>query len=127
MMLVVGSGVALTAVFLSLYLRAQQKEIAVLTVVSASVILFSFAVTDAGKAVAAIRQAVLDSGVGLEVETLLKALGIAALTQITADICRDVGEGTIAGQVELMGKMEIVLLALPLASQLLTLAKGLLS
>lgn len=127
MMLIAGAGIALGAVFLSLYLRSQQKEIAVLLIISASVILFYIAMKDAGTAVSSIRETVSESGVTAEVETLLKALGIAALTQITADICREAGESTIAGQVELIGKLEIVLLSLPLAAQLLTMAKNLLS
>ena len=116
----------LTAVLLSLYLRSQQKEITVLLIIGVSVLLFGMAVKEAGKAVSAIQQTAADSGVSLEVETLLKALGIAAVTQITSDICREAGEGTVAGQVELVGKLEIVLLSLPLAEQLLMLARELL-
>ena len=127
MMLIGGAGIALAAVFLSLYLRSQQKEMAVLIMISASVILFGIAMQNAGTAVSAIRDTVTESGVTVEVETLLKALGIAALTQITADICREAEETTAAGQVELIGKIEIVLLSLPLAAQLLTLARSLLS
>ena len=116
----------LTAVLLSLYLRSQQKEITVLLIIGVSVLLFGMAVKEAGKAVSAIQQTAADSGVSLEVEMLLKALGIAAVTQITSDICREAGEGTVAGQVELVGKLEIVLLSLPLAAQLLMLARELL-
>ncbi len=123
----VAAVLALTAVFLSLYLKAQQKEIATLLMISVSVLLFGMAVKEAGKATVSIQETVAASGVALEVETLLKALGIAALTQITADICREAGEGTVAGQVELVGRIEIVVLSLPLASNLLMMARGLLS
>ncbi|MBO5671055.1 MAG: hypothetical protein J6S41_05855 [Clostridia bacterium] len=121
-----GVVIALAAVFLSLFLKSQQKEIATLLVITASVVLFCIAVKDAGSAVASVRETVADSGVAVEVETLLKALGIAVITQITADICREAGETIVAGQVEMIGKMEIVLLSLPLAAELLTLAKDLL-
>ena len=62
-----------------------------------------------------------------EGEILLKALGIASAAQITADICRDAGEAAIAGQVEMLGRAEILLLSLPLAMQILTVARDLLS
>ncbi|MBE6653489.1 MAG: hypothetical protein E7610_08770 [Ruminococcaceae bacterium] len=45
---------------------------------------------------------------------LLKALGIAVLTETAATICRDSGEGSLAGWVETAGKLEILLLAFPL-------------
>ena len=56
----------------------------------------------------------------------LKGLGIAFLTQVCADICRDSGEGGIASGVELVGKIEILLLCLPLLERILALARELL-
>ena len=58
---------------------------------------------------------------------LLKALGIAVLTQVCADICRDAGESGIGNGVELAGKMEILLLCLPLMNELFSAAKNLLA
>ena len=54
---------------------------------------------------------------------VVKALGIAALTQICADICRDSGEGSAASGVELIGKLEIVVLCLPLIEDVLSTVK----
>ena len=45
---------------------------------------------------------------------VLKALGVAVLTQICADICRDLGEGSAASGVELIGRIEILLLCVPM-------------
>ena len=50
---------------------------------------------------------------------LLKALGISLLTHVTANICRDSGEGSIAYYVELGGKAEILLLSLPLLREVI--------
>jgi stage III sporulation protein AD len=62
-----------------------------------------------------------------EYSTLLfKALGIAALTHICAQMCRESGESGIASGVELVGKTEILLLCIPLIEELLTLAQELL-
>lgn len=126
MTVAVAGVLALTAVFLSLYLKTQQKEIAVLLSIGASVLLFGMAVKGTGEAITAIRNTVALSGIAMEVEILLKALGITALTQITGDICREAGENTVAGQVELLGRVEIVVLSLPLAAELLSMARGLL-
>ena len=58
---------------------------------------------------------------------LMKALGIAVLTQCCASICRECGENSAAGGVELTGKIEILLLCLPLIQEILTAAQGLLT
>ena len=54
---------------------------------------------------------------------LIKALGIALLTQITSDICNDSGEGAIASRVEAIGKAEIILLCIPLIKEIMLLCE----
>ena len=61
------------------------------------------------------------------VEVLFKALGIAILTQYTAEICRECGENAAASGVELTGKIEILLLCLPLIDEILVMTDKLLS
>ena len=58
---------------------------------------------------------------------LLKALGVAFLTHFAAELCRESGENGVAGNVELAGKLEILLLCLPLIEDVLGLARDLLS
>lgn len=53
---------------------------------------------------------------------LLRALGIAYLTSIAADICRAAGETSIVSYIETAGKLEIIALSLPLIGELLSLA-----
>lgn len=60
------------------------------------------------------------------VETILKSLGIVILTQISSDICRDSGENTLAGHIETVGKIELLLLCIPLIEEILTIAQKLL-
>ena len=56
------------------------------------------------------------------IEILLKTLAIAYITNISSDICKDCGEGNIASAVEMKGKVEIILLSLPLLEGILELA-----
>ncbi len=67
-----------------------------------------------------------ESGTLKYVETILKGLGIVILTQISADICRDSGEGTLAGHIETVGKLELLLLCIPLIGEILATAERLL-
>lgn len=46
-------------------------------------------------------------------ETMLKALGVALISRFCSDICRDCGEGTLAGAVESVGRMAIFALSVP--------------
>lgn len=63
------------------------------------------------------------SGVGENyIKIILKAVGIAVLTQFTADICRDSGQNALAGKVELGGKLFITILAIPMAEALIEVA-----
>ena len=50
---------------------------------------------------------------------ILKALGVAFIVQICSDICRDCGESSAASGVELVGKLEIVLLCLPMLEKII--------
>lgn len=52
-------------------------------------------------------------------KVLLKSLGICLITQIACDTCRDVGENAIASRLETAGKVTILLMSLPMFSQLL--------
>ncbi len=50
---------------------------------------------------------------------LLKSLGVAFLSEVAASVCRDSGEGALAGWVEMAGRVEILLLSLPLIRMVL--------
>ncbi|MBQ9784735.1 MAG: hypothetical protein IJW29_04460 [Clostridia bacterium] len=73
-----------------------------------------------------VRRLCAENAVGEYVEILFKALGIALVSEICASICRESGEGGIASGVELVGKLEILLLCVPMMENILGLAKSLL-
>lgn len=55
---------------------------------------------------------------------LLKALGLCLVAQIASDVCKDCGEYALSTSVELVGKLSIVLMALPVAAQLIEISLG---
>ncbi len=59
-------------------------------------------------------------------KTIIKTLGICYLTSFAADTCRDFGQTSIAGKVELSGKISVALLSLPLVREVLNTALELL-
>ena len=58
---------------------------------------------------------------------LCKALAIAWLAQYTAALCRECGESGTASGIELIARLELVILSLPLVGEILETAKKLLS
>lgn len=60
------------------------------------------------------------------IELLVKVLGIAIVTQIASDICRDSGNSALATNVELVGKVIILALCFSLIKTVAQLAGGLL-
>ncbi len=74
-----------------------------------------------------LRNLAFDADTSAYVKLLLKAGGIAYLTDITAGLCRNAGESSLGTYVELAGRAELILLSLPLLEELLELSFGVLS
>ena len=69
-----------------------------------------------------------DAGIDSEYfEILLKALGIAYLTSLAEEYCRQCGEGAIAAQADLIGRLGIISVSLPLFSAAADLVNSMLS
>lgn len=67
------------------------------------------------------------TAVGPYAEILLRALGVALLSEIAGGICRECKETTVGSFVEMAGRLEILILCLPLMEEILESVKGLLS
>ena len=52
---------------------------------------------------------------------LLKITGIAILSELAVNVCKDSGEGAIAGKIEIGSKIIIISLSIPIISNLLEL------
>lgn len=60
------------------------------------------------------------SGIDLSYFTLVvKIIGIAYITQLASEICKDAGQNAVALKVELAGKIFVMLLTVPIISQFL--------
>ena len=60
------------------------------------------------------------------VPIILKTLGIAFSVQITADICKDAQESSLAQGILFFGQAQILLISIPLIKSLLQICEGLL-
>lgn len=59
------------------------------------------------------------SDYGAYIKLLLKVLGITYLSEISANLCKDAGAATMASQIELFGKLSILVLCMPIVTSLI--------
>ena len=69
-------------------------------------------------------EAVIDTVYG---RVLIKIIGVAYIFQFASDICKDAGESSIAGKIELGGKVVIIALSMPIIYGLLELTSKIIS
>ncbi len=120
------SGCALLSAAVILLLRTLRAELAPLARAAAVIALFGAALALYLPVLNGMRQLfALADGTDLAAP-LLRATGIALVTELTATVCRELGENGVSEGVMLFGKLEILVLSLPFISAVLDLAKELL-
>ena len=109
-------GLALTGLTALLILRSYKPDWTPLIRLAVAVIFLGIILTMTATVLDYVQELTSATG-ALSEETwpiLLKALGIAFLTETAASLCRDSGEAGLAGWVETAGRLEILLLSFPL-------------
>lgn len=120
------SGIALLAAMLILILRELRPAFVPPVRLCATILVTGAALLLYVPVLARVRTLFSETGAGEYMDVVLRALGIALICELTAIFCRDLGENTLAQGVQLFGKLEILVLALPLVDKVLEMAKELL-
>lgn len=118
---------AITGISAALVIKQWKGELLPLLRLALVVLLTAAAIGEAAPLISYMKELMGESSLLAYAEILFKALAVALLTGTCSSICRECGENGIAEGVELVGKVEILLLALPLVRELLTAAVELLS
>lgn len=87
--------------------------------VTASVVFFGLVIGLASPLFSYIAELVEGSALAEWQGVLFGAFGVSLMSHTTAELCRECGENSVAGFAELAGKVEILLLCLPLVKALL--------
>lgn len=104
----------LIAVFLSMAAGNVKREYGYLTAVVASVFIFSYGLSKIRIIVDQIQRFEEVAGIRHEyLVILLKMAGISYLCQFVVSLCRDAGQGAVAGQINFAGKISILLISMP--------------
>ncbi len=124
--LTVSVGVLLCGALLAVVLRAQRPELAMCLSLAAEMAVLVLLVGQLTPLVAAMQRMLSTASVPSSYfGVVLKAVGVCLLTQLTADTCRDAGETALAAKAELVGRVLMLVLAVPLFEGLLSLVVGL--
>lgn len=102
------------------YFKSRQGEIATMIALVCCVTIFTFAITKLEVIVDAINQ--IQSYIKINntyITILLKIVGITYVSEFSAGICKDAGYSAIAGQIELVGKLTIIAISMPIVLALL--------
>lgn len=99
----------------ALSLRKYNAETASLLMISAAVILSVMTLPFLSGAFTALNELMSTAKIKNEyISALVKALGICFVTQISANVCRENGAQSIASQLEIAGKLLILIPSLPI-------------
>ena len=109
------AGFAVAAAILSLILRSYRPDIAIYIAILSGGLLLIAAMEFLGGVLEKVDATAGEYGINSEyIKTVFKAIGIGYIAQFSENICKDAGENTLAAKVELVGRLMILSLALPL-------------
>lgn len=112
-------GLALISVVAFSVVRGWGRDFEVPMKLAAAVVFLGLLLGLARPLLGWIRQMLSVGAVSEYADLLLGALGIAMLTGVCADICRECREPTVASYVEMAGRLEILVLCIPLIKEIL--------
>lgn len=112
--------IGIVGVLLALQLKSLKSEYSLYLCIGVSLLIFGFVaeklqvIIDGLEAV----QNCLPLHVGY-IQTLMKIIGITYIAEFASDLCKDAGYQTIAGQIQIFGKLSVLAVSIPILTALL--------
>ena len=117
-------GVALLAAISAMLVRECGSRLAPMISLAGGTMLLTAALPRIGEALSLL-SGLSELGGAEWLAPILKILAVGYTVELGADICRELGEGALASRLELLGRLELLALALPSLLALLELALSL--
>ncbi len=109
---------AIFSAVIGILVREQNPKFALFLGATASILFFTLAWQYISPVIRYFQSLIANTGQASLFEILLKALGIAVLISIVSELCRDLGENSLADKVDFCGKAVLFYLALPIFRQI---------
>ncbi len=115
---IVGLGFVVT--LLILIIKRQKPELAVQLSITLASIIFLMVLSKLNVVLNLFRDLAEKAQISqMYLNTILKIIGIAYITEFGAQVCRDAGEGAVAGKIEFAGKILVMIMAIPIIALVL--------
>lgn len=118
---------AIVSLLVIVLLRKHHPEYALIAAVASGGIILIFIGLQLATPLFSLLEMLDAYGTPKELKTyILKALGICIITKFAADLSTDFGQSSLAGKVEMAGKIALLLLSLPILKNILEVGLSLL-
>lgn len=113
-------GLGFVVMLLILIIKQQRPEMAIQLGITLSAIIFLMVLSKLEVVLDLFRDLAEKANISqMYLNTILKIIGIAYVTEFGAQVCRDAGEGAVAGKIEFAGKVLVMVLAIPIIALVL--------
>ena len=112
--------IGLAAALLAIQVKGGRPEYEIFITMGACLCIFFFLVTKLQVVIDAVNE--MQSYIRLDakyVAVLLKMIGITYVAEFSSNLCRDAGYQAVAGQIEMFGKLSILVISMPVLLALL--------
>ena len=107
-------GIAVVSAMLIIFIKQYRPEYSMLTAAITGAVLTAAVIIEFSGLKDTLISLFELSGIDSELlVTVIKAMGVCYITGFASDICRDFGQTSLAGKIELAGKITVVLINVP--------------
>ncbi len=112
--------IGIVGALMALELKSLKSEYSVYLCLGASILIFWHVAEQLDIIIGGIEaiQDCLPLNVGY-IQTLMKIVGITYIAEFASDLCKDAGYQTIAGQIQIFGKLSVLAVSIPILTALL--------
>jgi stage III sporulation protein AD len=115
---IIGLGFVVT--LLILIIKRERPELAVQLSLTLATIIFLLVLSKLNVVLNLFRDLAEKANISqMYLNTILKIIGIAYITEFGAQVCRDAGEGAVASKIEFAGKVLVMVMAIPIIALVL--------
>ena len=123
-MLVIGL-IGICGIFLAILLKESKPEYSLLISVVVCLFIFSYCIGKIHILIDSIQVLVQNLNLHSDyMKILLKIVGITYIAQIATDLCKDAGYGSIANEIQIFGKLSILVISMPVILALMDTIAG---
>ena len=118
----------IVGVLVAIQFKTQKPEYSMYIGVGVCILIFYYAIQSLSSVISQFQvlQKYIAGGQGY-LQTLLKVVGITYICEFSAGVCKDAGYSSVAGQIEMLGKLTVMFAGLPILFAVIEQIQGFMS